>query len=376
MKQRIGIAFVVISLLVSGLSFAEVSLENNPTLKIMDIEIAVAELDQGDAQDIADKMHETLRKFAFLERIGRPVSKTTEFNVIYTRDTIVAMSDYGFQTRVDMKTLTQNSLEVAVNQMLVGYYSALENLKIVEKQIDNEETKVQIVEEKYKLGLISEFELKEARYQYDLVLSTKISAENSIKSLIRQMNGLLGNSDIDATIEYAWNFEINQLKPLDEYMAMALENRYDVYDLDKQIELKELQVKIYTSQANYYLTEYRINSDYLKTKNELDQLKIDKEIVRDRIENEIIEDYNNALQAYNDYLKTKNTFENQVYNSYLIEKQYNLGYITKTDMIDFSLGLDQLEMGVNASLLNYNNLVNTLDYATGIGYTVNVGGNM
>ena len=67
-------------------------------------------------------------------------------------------------------------------------------------------------------------------------------------------------------------------------------------------------------------------------------------------------------------------YENQIELSEIIEKQYALGYITKSALIDFSIGLDQLEMAVNLSLLNYNSLVEKLDYSSGLGFAINFRG--
>ncbi len=377
MKNKIVIFILVFSIILSSYSFAYENssvLDENLTLQMMEYDILKMKIDLDDTDDIVDNLQDTLRKFSFLNSIGRPVRKSTKFNVIYNKETVIPFSEYGYTTNVDMMQLTNNNLNVSLNQLYIAFYSASRSLESAEMKLENESYKLDQMKEKYEKGMISRIELDEAVYNYEVIVNDRLNAQNNYNAIIRQINGLVGNADIDQEINHIWNFEMQEMKALDEYTELAIENRFEIVDINRQIELKELECDIYTSLNGYYLADITIKADYLKVENKLKQLLIDREMIIKNLENELAKSYNDTKIAYNDYLKTSNMYENQIELSEIIEKQYALGYITKSALIDFSIGLDQLEMAVNLSLLNYNSLVEKLDYSSGLGFAINFRG--
>lgn len=377
MKNKIVIFILVFSIILGSYSFADEDssiLDENLTLQMMEYDILKMKIDLENTEDIVENLQDTLRKFSFLKSIGRPVRKSTKFNVIYNKETVIPFSEYGYNTNVDMMKLTNNNLSVSLNQLYIAYYSATKSLESVELQLENESYKLEQMKEKYEKGLISRIELDEAVYNYEVIVNDRLNAQNNYNAVIRQINGLVGNADIDQEINHVWNFELQEMKSLDEYTELAIENRFEIIDIDRQIELKELEIDIYTSLNGSYLSDITVKADYLKVENKLKQLLIDREMIIKNLETEMAKSYNDTKIAYNNYLKTNNMYENQIELSEIIEKQYALGYITKSALIDFSIGLEQLEMAVNLSLLNYNSLVEKLDYSSGLGFAINFRG--
>ena len=137
----------------------------------------------------------------------------------------------------------QRSLTVLIETAFYTYLLALELDAINSETLANKQDALAVARQRFRAGLISDFEVLTAESDLESFKSTVISSSNGIEVAMLNVRNML-NIPADAEFDIIL---IGELAPLDvklnkkELIERALENRYDVQSFRSLLKLAEIQ---------------------------------------------------------------------------------------------------------------------------------------
>jgi uncharacterized protein (UPF0335 family) len=347
----------------------DILLKNNKTLQKMDYTI----------QQAKDSYEDTLKESKKINPEGiyiRVGGKTILFSfpieveaaLTKQRDVLPEqMKHYWFMAE-QSKIVTTNKLVSSLRDLYAGVYAA-------NAELDNNKRKSDILQQSYKQnkarfqqGLITEMELEESGYDMTAALKNVTVAKRNLDNMIRSLNVLMGvpmNRTYSGII-FKESGKAGQLKGVQYYVDKAKEERLEIIDLKKQIQLKEMELSIIERYLNLSEIE-ALREDHDKVSGELESLKIKLELEKLKIEKEIRDAYFDIANTGKNVKNMEESLRLQRDSLEKLKVRYRLGYITKDAVNRLEAVVNELEAGYNISLYNYNTKLIKLENSAGIG---------
>jgi len=241
--NKLIILIMVFSLAFTSVVYAEIDYRDlkddlssgNTTLEILDLNVLNMSIDVYKAELESKGMQSHLDYFSDL---GFSMSGTALSGMMYVRDIVPLQVGYGYETLTSNKELTEASLKVASRQVALGVISSYNTVALSGEKNNFYRSEYESAKLKYDLGQISQSDLLKSEVKY---LESKTTLENSQRSLndsYLTLNQFVGY-DLDKiyTVKRESKFEV-PLKEPTYYLEFALVKRFEIIDLNKQIDLQ------------------------------------------------------------------------------------------------------------------------------------------
>lgn len=322
------------------------NLENNSTLQILDLNVKNMEIDIYKAELSSMRMENTLDK---LRSFGRTPSGTALTNMMFVINIVPKQVEYGLYVLENNKEIIEETLNIATRQMAMGIINLENTYNLNLEKRDFYDTEYENGKLSYELGIISETELLESEVKY---FESEINLSSSIRNLSDMYNELNKFLGYDLSKEYTiskenqMNGEINEP---DYYLEFALENRFEIKNIEYQISLQEEIIYFY----NYgnHLAYYENYKALRDAENERDRLLLELEIVKKSIAEEIYRGVSDIKILDYQINQLENTLAMQNSNYENLLKQVELGYMTDSMIKELEFAIISIEN--NLDLLNY-----------------------
>lgn len=304
----------------------------------------------------------------FYSLMGRKLDPYDEMQLLKQRDYTPSYLKYLWESAQKNES-TQNALRtIQLRQAFLSCFSANQSIAIKKLRVEiytkeNDQNKV-----KQKKGLISKIDLEESQQRLLAVEMELAAAVRNRETAVKSLNLLLGAPLKTEYGSFIFSEAIKEdlLLPEEEYVVKALENRKELWDFQKQIELKQLEMKVMeVNRVNEIYYQTRI--DYGDLVNSAQALKLKLEQEKARIELEIRTSYLDIKKAKQNLEKTLKKVKLQE-NALAIASAKVQSGVKNTTMIE-ALKID-LKEAKNAYALagyEYNTKILELEVALGSG---------
>lgn len=303
-----------------------------------------------------------------LGKIGRKLDPYDEMLLIMQRDFMPAQAKYYWELSQSNEKITINTLTINLRNLYLGLINGRYDLAIKQQRLSLAEEKYKQAQSKFMNGLISKLDLDQADYDLQKVKNDLIAAKRNIENTSRTLNNFIGKPFNITYNNLSLIEEKNttELKPIEDYIELALKQRYELIDLQKQIDLdkKHMDILDLNNVSNIYLQS---REDYAGLKNNIDASNLKMDRTKLDIENEIKSALMDIKKENSSLNNLKKTIANQEQNLTRINAQFKAGYVTNLVIQEFQIGINGLKNSYNLSVYNYNTKLMKLEYATGIG---------
>ena len=358
-----------------GLSFEELKstlLQNNTSLKKLDLSVKQAELQYKKAVDSANNIS-VMGMNMYINGKSHFISypASAQYMLKKQQMSIKDQAKYYQDIMGWNRKMTQNSVVNGLWSLYAGMASADLNLEFQQKSLTLKQKFYDGDAIKYDKGIISETELSKSNYNLLLAQNDLKSAQRTDENLTRSLNNLLGASLASQSIRLAIDDDITisdiKLESVDYYINSAEENRMEIMDLQEQIEMKQHEIDIIEEYLVYKNTEQSIARDYGQACRDIENMKLKLENVKLQIEKELKSAYIDVLNAGRDPDMLKKTVVLQQNNLKKLQAQYDAGLISRNSLEQAEIGVLQAENNYKNVCINYKGKVARLLAASEIG---------
>lgn len=270
------------------------------------------------------------------------------------------------------KTIDLDEATVKVNTYNLYYELVKKNmdLELSEKSYQIELKNFNNTKAKYEQGLISKNEYTIAEYTRDNALAKLEDAKLARKKALMDFNKLLKNNFDDEVKTSNNDLKYTNLNKVDLGKAIekALKNRIDVFKLNEEVKLKQIE---FDAVSKYYNPKDKgkdsIEVDYKEADLNLQEAKLNLENKTTDIEYEIRTGYNNLLIMLDTIeINKRDILHKQI--SYEIAKlKYSLKMITELELETAQIEHEKAKVQLNSSIADYIVAKYKFDMAQGVG---------
>lgn len=252
------------------------------------------------------------------------------------------------------KTLkvAENSMANAADNLFLGLYSTYQNQLLAQKSLE-QTNKVYTREEiRYKNGLITALDLEGYKLEVESGKKAIAKAERDYAGIHMQFNRMAGLS-LDFRYDLVGTPYVTQNRLTiteDEAVASALENRQEIWELNRKIELVIKRMDIYRHKK-VHITYKQVREDYEKALDELEDLKLQLSEQRRNIEKEIRGAYQDLKTSYLDLEISKLELAKIKKQLETVSNQYKSGLIPVTYVEQLENAVHQLETVININMI-------------------------
>ncbi|HOP94756.1 MAG: TolC family protein [Dictyoglomaceae bacterium] len=258
------------------------------------------------------------------------------------------------------KVKYENTKLQVIQSVRSAYFSVLEaeaQLKLLQKQLDYYKEQFNAVKIKYQVGNATAVDVQEAELNYLSAQNSLVSGENSLSNAWSQFWQVLGISPIE-NIQLQEPSLVTFNFNLDELFNIAQENLPSIVQAKNNVELYELQVKLYDN-------DYTPKADLISAKNSLDSAKMTLEQTLNSTKLSISQSLDQLnLSLKNIEIQQKNLDLAQE-NYKIAQIRFDAGLITKIDLMNTEINIISAENACYSALHNYWKNLDTLSIAVG-----------
>ncbi|HOM01480.1 MAG TPA: TolC family protein [Acetivibrio sp.] len=260
--------------------FQKYAVENSKQVTLDDLEIKTKESALLDAKEDAEFLYPASTKS---ERYNNDIKKDVT--------PLEAEANLEYAKRAKQKNIDNLKLDV---------YKAALNRLLIEKELDMQKAKLDILNEKYSMaevryreGKITENDLNDIKYSLDTKKIDVQKVEKSLKTAEMELKRLLSLELDDKDLKIDEKLTLAKWKSikLEKVINDAIEKNIDIYKKSENLKVKE---KIMEITEKYYTDS---NSIYNENKTNLELARIELEDAKINLEVEIRNKYNNLLSA-------------------------------------------------------------------------------
>lgn len=260
----------------------------------------------------------------------------------------------------------------------INLYKAIAGAKIVEENLEQSRKRDSDFANFERNGLLARNDLLKAQIQTSNIELSLVDAQNNIRLAMVNMNLMLGlPENTTLTLDSTLTMLHPELKGIEEYERLAMENRYDVKALEMRRKASEAAIKI--AKGDYYpafgftggylaayipkfLTitnalnfgmgvKYSLSSIW-KTKSKVEQAKAREQqllaneaILDDQVRISINKSYQEYITAQKKIQVHTKVLEQAIENYRINKNKYNNNLLTLTDLLDADVS--QLQARLN-----------------------------
>ena len=402
----------------------EIALNENPTVKVADLEIEKKKHEKKSTQsslypqiDAVGQYSRSVKKQVMSMEMGGQkmdieVGKDNTWTaggnlnwpiIVPTLWKSIQLSSLDVELAVESARSSKINM---INSVSKAYYQALlaqDAYNVLEKSYDNAVLNHENINQKYKQGIVSEYDLIQADVNAKNIKPELIQAKNALELAALSLKAFMG-IDMDQAIivsgsllDYEQELYAQLLK-----VNPSLENNSDLKQFDLQTKQLKKSLEIYKMQymptlaitGNYMYTSmyddkespkpdftsstvgvslsipifdgFRKHNDIKKTKVNLQQMEWQREDIERNLELVVTSNMNNMVN-YAEQVESTRDVVAQAQKGYEIsQKLYDTGMVTLLEVNSAQLGLTQASLAYNQAIYNFLASKADLDKTLGI----------
>jgi outer membrane protein TolC len=275
---------------------------------------------------------------------------------------------YYWELSQNNEIIMQNTLVLNLRELYFSCINSENDLEIKQQRLALTQKLENQSKVKLKSGLISQMDADEASDNRLKSQSDINTAKRDRENALFVLNSFIGASvKIDyGKFTFIEQQNITQLKAVDYYIEQALKNRMDLSDLQKQIDLNKLEMKVMEiNRVNEIYSQARI--DYGSLVNGTKTLEAKVIQTTSDIEAEIRSAYSDIKKANDKILNIKKAIESKERKLTQTKVQYRAGKISDSSIGELQIEINELKDSYNMEIYNYNTKILKLVNATGFG---------
>lgn len=256
-----------------------------------------------------------------------------------------------------------NAIESQTAQIYYGVLQARENLSVSEDNLAVQQTLMDMINLKYKVGTVAAIEVKAQESSLIQAEQTVKEAKATLEKAVMNFNMLLGR-DVRDNLNLTDSLTAVSFpsKKVEEYVAMAQVNRLTV----KAVNYGYDMAKASLDHMNENGTD-KTSSDYLTTQNTVKTLENSRDVLIKNIEIEVRSAYLDMMNKYDAVKSAKKTVD-LAKEGYNVKKlMYENGLATMTDVREAQVQAYQANQLLMANTAAYNTAVCDFRFMVGIG---------
>lgn len=310
-----------------------------------------------DIQDTADFLQETKEDLWDAGYFDMP---TYDYQK-WVNDGWWAITSQAFSTNVGMeqnsltKEVTELALEVTVKSSFTSILGNLDNLELLQKQAEIQDTLYRQGQLKQKLGVLSQYDLDQLKVTLDNTQDQIARLEASLEQQYIQLNDLMG---VPVDERYTFVYDV-------EYTPYTMAQTMDQYINDKtnsapDIKLKELAVESAKFGKNY-LAESSDGSEQKKNDLTYDQAKRELKTAKEEKDVAIRNAYLQIQQLETARATAQTNLKKAETDYRVAQVNYQAGNVTKTTVEQAELAVISAENELRNNAYQHDMLVFTFE---------------
>ncbi len=290
-------------------------------------------------------------------------------NLTKQKELVPLQMKYNWETISSNYTLTKRQLLIDLRNTYSNLINAEISLKKLEANKDLALETYERAKSKYIQGLISEIEMEEMEYNNFNLMKQIDSAKRLKENYCRNLNLLIG-TDIDIVYDmilFKEEYKGLQLKNVDYYISKALKERFEIVNIEKQIDLTQREIGILESFPQLIKNDKYTIEQYNNLIDKQSQLNLELEHIKNNIEQEIKKAYLDIKQSYSRLQNMRKSISIQKRKLEKLKKQYELGFVTGDALKAAESSINDLETQYDIEVFNFNTKLMKFNYAAGLG---------
>jgi outer membrane protein TolC len=273
--------------------------------------------------------------------------------------------DMGIHLSVLGVDLARNGVTLGARQLVLGIMQTQQAMRRAGENLANQEENWKRALLSYDRGMITESDKLAARADYEEAKLTLDRFVMDNKDYVRRLNQLMGKP-----VESAFVFLREQplalpLEREEAYIGSALENRFEILQIEESIDLKDKEIALYEI---YGLKDDQgLKSTYSRLLVERDQLDLQLDDAKADIVVEVKTAYRQAVTANQQRiaLTASRDAKRTLLSNLKVQKE--MGFVSDAVFDGTENALKELEEGVDLLVLQYNTSRMALDFASQVG---------
>lgn len=275
---------------------------------------------------------------------------------------------YVWEIKKKSLEVSRNSLANTANNLFSGLYSSYHSRLLAEKSLEMAKKAFEREKVRYDSGQITGMDLEEARLNIIAAENALSKAERDFDNIHRQFNSLAG-----LPLDYRYELVVMPVTSSltisiteEQALADAMENRLELWDLRRQIELIETRMEIYRHK-DVYKYDRDTRENYQEALEKIDELTLNLKEKEYVIQKEIKQAYQDLKISYMDLELSKLNLAKQKNRLETLYTQYNSGLIPASVVEQMEQAVRQLEFAVNMNVISILNKQDRFNRAISIG---------
>jgi len=368
--KRTLILILIFTLSITSVIYADVSYfelkedmsEENSTLEVLDFNVLKMAIDVYKAELSSISMGNRVED---LNDLPFSISSETMAPLMFVRDIVPLQVQYGYDTLKSNRELTGNSFDVLVRQLSTGVISSQDSYELAVEKYDFYKNEYDNALLKYDLGQFSKLDLLKSEVKFLEMQTAKDKAERALEESYLNLNKFVGY-DLDKTYDIKREEKVEiELKDPSYYLEYALEYRFEILDLEKQIELQATIADFY-DYGNFLASypNYKARQDAILEKA---KLEFDLELKKIEITEEIYSAISDIDIMSQQIDQLQNTLQLQENDYADLMAQVNQGYMTESAIKELEFAITNIKNSLDVMIYSYNTKHYELHNATFLG---------
>ena len=242
--------------------------------------------------------------------------------------------------------IIEDSIELSVISSATAVSTTKLNITVLEKTIEANNKNIEALELKYKYGMISESELKQAKDTQKNNELTLDSLNNSLKTQQQTLNNILGqNYDTSVNIQLKDDFSDIDKIDIDSYIIRSKEGDISIQILKKNLERAEDLRENYSHTAS--------EEDKIKADNDIKTAQRKLEDAKIEMENKLRSSYDNLLKIRDNDKSLKLQLNKAIDDYNKVVANYISGNVTLNQVEQAELVILNIEKQIEENKINY-----------------------
>lgn len=264
-------------------------------------------------------------------------------------------TDMGIQQNSIGRKVQELALEATVKSSFTTILSSLDTLDLAQKNADMQKKLYQQGQAKYKLGLLSKYNLDQLQIAADQAQDQVTQLEASLEQTYIQLNNLMGEK-VDARFAIVYDVEYEPYE-----MTQTMEQYInDKINSDLTIQLKELELESAKFGKNY-LKESSDGSEQNQNELTYDQAKRALKTAKEEKALAIRNAYLQIQQLETAYTSAQADLTKAQADYRAVQVNYQAGNVTKTAVEQAEMGVLKAEGALRQNAYNHDMLVFTFE---------------
>lgn len=364
------VLILIFTLSITSVIYADVSYfelkedvsEGNSTLEVLDFNVLKMAIDVYKAELSSKSMEKRVED---LKDLPFSISGETMAQLMYVRDIVPLQVKYGYNTLKSNRELTENSFDILVRQLSMGVMSSLDGYELAVEKYNFYKMEYDNALLKYDLGQFSKLDLLKSEVKFLEMQSAKDTAERSLEGSYLNLNKFVGY-DLDQTYDIKREDKVEiELKEPSYYLEYAFDYRFEILDLENQIELQSTIADFYDyGDFLAFYPNYKARKDALLEKA---QLEFDLKLKKIEITEEIYSAISNLDIMSQQINQLQNTLKLQESDYADLMAQVNQGYMTESAIKELEFAITSIKNSLDVMIYSYNTKHYELHNATFLG---------